>query len=220
MPIVKSLGSALVCVGGHRREAGGRSRRGGARERGDFTRKQSRAGAPRALGASDRTGCAWRRAVCGLLPRVCHRPHASLLSHCWPRSRVGGTRVAFGVFAPWPWSSARCTEAREWGGAGSPSPGRVLASFRPPDALLSCRRPRERLPTFVSFYFYRSRGKTASYSLDLHRPVWRPLLPVAAEHSKRVQPKSRCFRGNIKRTLGFEESVAEKAKYLINDILC
>lgn len=54
--------------------------------------------------------------------------------------------------------------------------GRVLSSFRPPDALLSCRRPRERLPTFVSFYFYRSRGETASYSLDLHRPVWWPLL--------------------------------------------
>lgn len=139
MPIVKSLGSALVCVGGHRREAGGRSRRGGARERGDYTRKQSRAGAPRALGASDRTGCAWRRAVCGLLPCVGRRPHASLLSHCWPRSRVGGTRVAFGVFAPWPWPSARCTEARERGGAGSPSrrPGSLFVPPSGRPALLS-----------------------------------------------------------------------------------
>lgn len=66
-------------------------------------------------------------------------PTPPCLSHCWPRSLVGGTRVAFGVFAPWPWSSARCTEAREWGGAGSPSrrPGSLFVPPSGRPALLS-----------------------------------------------------------------------------------
>lgn len=211
MPIVKSLGSALVCVGGHRREAGGRSRRGESRAEPAHPARSARLTAPAALGGGQSAASSLAFAA-GPTPPCC-------LTAGLARASVAlAWRSEFSPPGPGPLQGARKPASEEEQEARAA--GRVLASFRPPDALLSCRRPRERLPTFVSFYFYRSRGKTASYSLDLHRPVWRPLLHVAAEHSKRVQPKSRCFRGNIKRTLGFEESVAEKAKYLINDILC
>lgn len=93
MPIVKSLGSALVCVGGHRREAGGRSRRGGAWERGDFTRKQSRAGPPRALGASDlRLAAGSPRPPPSRLPQAPRLPVVSLLASLARRCHSRGVR--------------------------------------------------------------------------------------------------------------------------------